>query len=135
MIARPLAAVAWPVIGLDGRTREVALLCGLGGSLLRLLLLRLGLRFRVRPLDEALAAAPAEDPDHQDEREEDRPGRGDQLLCDRVGGRRLGVCDAVQRRGVERLVDAGPARVTATVFEIELLPTTDMTEWKVTGMA
>ena len=40
---------------------------------------------------ELLAAGPAEDPGDHDHGEDDVPGRGHQLLADRVGGRRRGV--------------------------------------------
>src|SRR5215471_14257989 len=69
---------------------------------LRLFLFRL----RVRLADKLLPTAPAERPRHQDDREQQVPGRGDELLGDGVSGCVLGGRDALQRGDVERLGDA-----------------------------
>src|SRR5215207_9571308 len=77
----------------------------------RLLLCDLDLRVAVRTTDEYLATGPAEDQQHEHEREYDVPGRDDQLLRARVGDSRL-VCDItarVQRQRVRRLGDADGA--------------------------
>jgi hypothetical protein len=66
--------------------------------------------------------------------EQDVQRRRDELLGGGARGRRRRVGHALERRDVERLLDAGPP-ATEVTFAIKLPPVTAITVWHVSGIA